>query len=313
MEKNKLVIIAGPTASGKSALAVGLAKRMGAEIISADSMQIYRGMDIGSAKVTKEEMQGVPHHLIDVLEPTEDFNVSVFKELAKGAMNRIYGSQKVPVLVGGTGFYIQALAYDIDFNEGETDDKIRSELEKEADSFGAAYMHEKLKEVDPDYADLTPPGNVKRVIRALEYWRITGECFSRRNARQSERSSPYELFFFVLNLPRDLLYERINERVDKMMEAGLLSEVKALKARGCRADMTSMQGLGYKQLLRHLNGEISLEQAVYDIKKETRHFAKRQLTWFKREKDAVWIDRTKFASDEEIIDQMEEKINGKQV
>ena len=313
MEKNKLVIIAGPTASGKSALAVKLAKRIDGEIISADSMQVYRGMDIGSAKVSMAEMQGVPHHLIDVLEPTEDFNVSIFKELADSALNRIYGAEKVPVLVGGTGFYIRAFAFDIDFNEGETDSAIRLSLEKEAEKYGAGHMHDRLMEVDPEYAGLTPAGNLKRVIRALEYYELTGERFSVRNARQAERSSPYELFFFVLDLPRDILYERINKRVDDMMEAGLLAEVKALKDKGCREDMTSMQGLGYRQILRHLNGEISLEEAVYDIKKETRHFAKRQLTWFKREKDAVWIDRTKFATDEEIIDLMEEKINGKKI
>ena len=313
MEKNKLAIIAGPTASGKSALGARLALRIGGEVISADSMQVYRGMDIGSAKVTEEETLGVPHHLIDVLEPTEDFNVSVFKELSEKALKEIYGSGKVPVLVGGTGFYIQALAYDIDFNEGEADEELRLRLEQEARERGAGHMHDRLREVDPDYALATPAGNLKRVIRALEYYELTGEKFSVRNSRQAERTSPYELFYFVLELPREILYERINKRVDKMMEAGLLSEVEELKAKGCTPQMTSMQGLGYKQLLRHLNGETGLKQAVEDIKKETRHFAKRQLTWFKREKNVIWIRKTEFASDEKIIYFMVEKIDGKQV
>lgn len=308
MEKNKLIIIAGPTAAGKSELAVALAKKINAEIISADSMQVYRGMDIGSAKITREKMQGIEHHLIDVLEPTEEFNVSVFKNKVGEALNLIYDKGKVPILAGGTGFYIQAAAYDINFEEGETDVKLRQSLEKEANLKGREYMHEKLLKVDPEYAALTPAGNLKRVIRALEYHYLTGKKFSGRNEEQSNRESPYDLSYFVLTLPRKILYERINSRVDKMLEEGLVKEVETLKDKGCTADMTSMQGLGYKQILKYLNGETGFETAVEDIKKETRHFAKRQLTWFKREKDAIWIDKSQFETDEKILDFMMGKI-----
>ncbi len=310
-ENNKLIIIAGPTAVGKSELAVALCSKIGGSVISADSMQIYKYMDIGSAKISPRETGGIKHYLIDVLDPGEEFNVSVFKNMAKEAVDEIRGLGKIPVLTGGTGFYIQALAYDIDFSEGETDPAVRERLEAEAERFGAGQLYKKLKEADPDYARITPQNNVKRVIRALEYMELTGERFSARNERQSLRCSPYELFYFVLTLPRDELYKRIDLRVDKMMEAGLLDEVRRLKEMGCRAEMTSMQGLGYKQLLRYLDGKTGLERAVDDIKKETRHFAKRQLTWFKREKNVIWIDKSEYGSDDEIIQFMTGAVNGR--
>ncbi|XME03363.1 tRNA (adenosine(37)-N6)-dimethylallyltransferase MiaA [Lachnospiraceae bacterium C1.1] len=303
--KNKLYILAGPTAVGKTALSIELAKRNDLEIISADSMQVYKRLDIGSAKIRPEEMQGVRHYLIDVLEPSENFNVARFQEMAKEAMNEIYSHNKTPLVVGGTGFYTQALLYDIDFSENEVDEKLRAEIDNEARERGADHLHSRLKELDAESAEAIPPGNVKRVARALEYCLSTGEKFSEHNKREREKESPYDFRYFVLNMPRDILYQRIEKRVDIMMETGLLEEVQNCMNEGLKRDMNSMQGLGYKQLLKYLYGECSLETAVDDIKKETRHFAKRQLTWFRREKNVIFIDKEKFASDEEILAYME--------
>ncbi len=312
-DKGRLVVIAGPTATGKSALAVKLAQMINGEVVSADSVQVYKHMDIGSAKITPAEMEGVPHHLIDVLDPKEDFNVSVFKDMAERAVRDIHGRGRTPILTGGTGFYIQALCHDIDFNEGETDVKVRERLEELGRNKGNAYLYELLKEKDPDYAKITPRNNVKRVIRALEYIELTGERFSVRNLRQSMRPSPYELYFFVLTLPREKLYELIDSRVDSMIKAGLIEEVVRLKEMGCTPGMTSMCSLGYAQIYKYLSGELSLDRAVYEIKRDTRHFAKRQLTWFKREKNTIFIDRDEFPDNEAIAEHIKGMIdNGRQ-
>ncbi len=303
--KRKLYILAGPTAVGKTALSIELAKRNNLEIISADSMQVYKGLDIGSAKIRKEEMQGVKHYLIDVLDPSENFNVARFQEMAKEASEEIYSNGKIPLLVGGTGFYTQAFLYDINFSENEVDEELRAHIDLEAKEKGAEYLHDRLKKLDIESADAIPVGNVKRVARALEFCISTGKKFSEHNRREREKESPYDFRYFVLNMPRDILYRRIEKRVDIMMEEGLLDEVKGCLEMGLKADMNSMQGLGYKQLIRHLTGECSLEEAVDDIKKETRHFAKRQLTWFRRERDVIFIDKDKFSSDTEIIEYME--------
>ncbi len=300
-EKPLLYVIAGPTAVGKTALSLILAKRLGAEIISADSIQVYRGMDIGSAKVRPSEMQGIRHHLIDILDPRESFDVALFTKLAKEAVSDIRERGKTPLVAGGTGFYLHAFIYDNDFSYGESDPSYRAELMKEALSPDND-LYERLKSADPDSAAAIPKGNVKRVIRALEFYRVTGKRISEHNREEREKESPYDLRFFVITMPRDRLYQRINERVDEMVEQGLFKETEELVSLGVKPGMTSLQGLGYKQAYLYLTGKYSYEEAVDAIKKETRHFAKRQLTWFKKEKEAVFIDKHKFRSDEEIAE-----------
>ena len=286
--KKPFVVLAGPTAVGKTKMSIRLAKAIGGEIISADSMQVYRHMDIGSAKIRLEEMEGVPHHLIDVLEPSEEFHVVKFQQMAKEA-----------ILTGGTGFYIQAVLYDIDFTKESGDDAYRKELEDFAERSGAEALHERLAAVDPKAAKDIHPHNIKRVIRALEYHHQTGDLISRHNEQERQKESPYDASYFVLNDDRQKLYRQIDRRVDLMIEAGLVDEVQALKDMGCTSSMVSMQGLGYKEILAYLDGECTLEEAVYVLKRDTRHFAKRQLTWFRREKDVIWVDKPDFDYDEE--------------
>ena len=304
MRGKPLIILAGPTAVGKTALSIRLAKTAGAEIISADSMQVYRHMDIGSAKITKEEMAGVPHYLVDVLEPEEEFNVVRFQQMAKEAADKIWAKGKIPLVVGGTGFYIQALLYDIDFTENDGDESYRRKLEQKAsDEQGACELYEMLKTADPGSAREIHPHNIKRVIRALEFYHQTGRKISEHNETQRRKESPYNYAYFVLTDDRGRLYERIDRRVDLMMEQGLLGEVRRLKERGVRRDSTAMQGLGYKELYAYLDGEYPLDEAVRIIKRDTRHFAKRQLTWFKREKDVIWADRSLIGQDEDKLAQ----------
>lgn len=287
----KLIVLTGPTAVGKTDLSIKLAKKVSGEIISADSIQVYKHMDIGSAKITQEEMDGVKHHLIDVLDPKESFNIATFKAMAVEAMESIYSRGNIPIITGGTGFYIQSVLYDINFADNE-DDGYRQTLELIAKDKGANYLYSMLRDVDPASADNIHANNVKRVIRALEYYHQTGQLMSEHNATESAKSSPYNFAYFVLNCNRELLYNRIDKRVDIMLEQGLVDEVKFLKDElGLTRDLVSMQGLGYKEILSYLDGEISLEEAVYILKRDTRHFAKRQLTWFKREKDVIWVDK----------------------
>lgn len=303
MKQKPMVILTGPTAVGKSALSVALAKRIDGEIISADSMQVYRHMDIGSAKITGEEMAGVPHFLIDELEPCEEFHVARFQKLAKNCAETIWARGKIPLIVGGTGFYIQALLYDIDFTEQDCDAAYRRSLEQLADERGMEYLHELLREADPEAAESIHAHNRKRVIRALEYHHLTGEKISVHNERERSRSSPYNFAYFVLTDDREKLYARIDARVDAMIEAGLVDEVRRLQEMGCQENMVSMQGLGYKEILAYLNGRCTLEEAVYLIKRETRHFAKRQFTWFRRERDVIWLDKGQYGyQDEKILD-----------
>lgn len=298
MEKKPLVILAGPTAVGKTKASVLLAKKIGGEIISADSMQVYRHMDIGSAKIRPEEMSGVPHHLIDVLEPEEDFNVVRFQQMARQALAEIWSRGRIPMVVGGTGFYIQALLYDINFTEDSGEDEFRACLEQTAREKGGEYLHQLLENVDPEAAGQIHPHNVKRVIRALEFHRQTGGKISEHNQKEREKQSPYRYAYFVLTDERSRLYERIDRRVDEMMEEGLLEEVRFLRDRGVPKTATSMQGLGYRQLYGYLEGRYTLDEAVRIIKRDTRHFAKRQLTWFRREKDVIWADRSVIGQDE---------------
>lgn len=301
MKKKPLVVLTGPTAVGKTKASIGLAKAIGGEIISADSMQVYEYMDIGSAKIRPEEMQGVPHYLIDDLKPWDEFHVVRFQQMAKNAMEQIYANGHIPIVVGGTGFYIQALLYDIDFTGTAQDDTYRAELENLVKEKGAAYLHNMLRKVDPKSAEDIHANNVKRVIRALEYYRQTGQKMSEHNEEERRKESPYEFVYFVLNAPREQLYARIDRRVDQMIEEGLVDEVKHLKELGCTKEMVSMQGLGYKEILAYLDEEYDLDTAVYTIKRDTRHFAKRQLTWFRREKDVIWLNKPDFAYDEEKI------------
>ena len=299
--KKPLIVLTGPTAVGKTSLSIALARAVEGEIISADSMQVYKHMDIGSAKIKKEEMEGIPHYLIDVLEPDEEFHVVRFQEMAQEAMKEIYSKGKIPILTGGTGFYIQAVVKDIDFSQDTEKSSVRERLENLAQEKGGEYLHELLAQRDPESAEKIHPNNIKRVIRALEYYELTGEKISLHNEREGEKVSPYNTAYFVLNDHRERLYEKIDRRVDQMLDEGLVEEVRRLAQMGYTRDMVSMQGLGYKEILDFLDGKISLEEAVYRIKRDTRHFAKRQLTWFRRERDVVWIDRTAFDGDEEKI------------
>ena len=310
--KRPLIILAGPTAVGKTAASIRLAKAIGAEIISADSMQVYRHMDIGSAKIRQEEMEGVPHYLIDVLEPEEEFNVVRFQQMAKAAAEEIYAKGKIPLVAGGTGFYIQALLYDIDFTENDGDTSYRRSLEKTAEEKGGEYLHAMLREADPKAAEEIHPHNIKRMIRALEFHHQTGGKISEHNEAEREKSSPYDFAYFVLTDERSRLYERIDRRVDKMMEESLLKEVRYLKERGVKRESTAMQGLGYKELYAYLDGECTLEEAVRIIKRDTRHFAKRQLTWFKRERDVIWADKSVIGqSDDAVVDFMRKELKNR--
>ena len=320
--KKPIIILTGPTAVGKTKASIELAKKIGGEIISADSMQVYKYMDIGSAKIRSEEMQGVPHYLIDELEPDEEFHVVRFQEMAKQAMEKIYANGHIPIVVGGTGFYIQALLYDIDFTEQEEDTALRehyAQIAKEqgnevlpemlAKEKGAQYLHEELRKVDEKSAETIHANNVKRVIRALEFFKQTGQKISEHNETERTKESPYDFCYFVLTDDRKLLYDRINLRVDQMVQDGLLEEVQSLKERGYTKDMVSMQGLGYKEILDYLDGDCTLEETIYILKRDTRHFAKRQLTWFRRERDVIWIDKSQYDHNEaKVVDMMITKI-----
>lgn len=300
MEKQPLIILTGPTAVGKTSLSLRLAKETGGEIVSADSMQVYKEMNIGSAKILPQQMQGIRHHLIDVLDPAEDFNVVTFQKLCKQAMTDIYKRGKLPILTGGTGFYIQAVLYDIDFTENEEDSDYRKTLEQEVQKTGGIErLHAQLQEIDPLSAEAIHANNIKRVIRALEFYHQTGKRISEHNAQEREKQSAYRSCYFVLTDEREKLYRQIDMRVEEMIKQGLVEEVEQLRARGLHKGQVSMQGLGYKEILSYLEGEISLEEAIYIIKRDTRHFAKRQLTWFRREKEVIWVDKAAFSYDED--------------
>ena len=307
----KLVILTGPTAVGKTSLSINLAKAINGEIISADCMQVYKKMDIGTAKISLAEMDGVPHHLIDVIEPEEEVHVVRFKEMALETMENIYSKGKIPIICGGTGFYIQALVYDIQFTDQEIDKEYRQYLEDYADKNGNEALHEMLKAVDEESAESIPAPNRKRVIRALEYFKQTGEKFSVHNNREKERVSPYNFAYFVLNDDRNLLYNRIDARVDKMYEAGLVDEVEKLLSEGCVPGMTSMDGIGYKEIISYLHGEYDLNTALELIKKNSRNYAKRQLTWFRREKEVIWLDKSILKSEQELLDKIMDSLKEK--
>ena len=301
MTKKPMIILSGPTAVGKTALSIELAKRVNGAIISADSMQVYKYMDIGSAKIMPEEMDGVKHYLINKLEPSEEFNIVRFQQMAKTALEEIYANGQIPIIAGGTGFYIQALLYDIDFENQDCNESYRKDLESFAKEHGNEALHARLQEIDPVSADKIHANNVKRVIRALEFYKLTGKPISEHNEAEQQKESPYNFAYFVLTDERENLYKRIDKRVDIMMEQGLLAEVQKLKAMGYHRNMVSMQGLGYKEILDYLDGKCTLEEAVYIIKRETRHFAKRQLTWFRREREICWMDKSAYNYEERAV------------
>ena len=293
--KKKILVIGGPTAVGKTELSIELAKRLNGEIISADSMQIYKYMDIGSAKVSKEEMNGVVHHLIDVVDPSINFSVADYKEQGEKTIKEIISRGKLPIIVGGTGLYINSLTCNMNFTEAEKDEEYRKELDKLANKHGNNYIHEMLKEIDPISYKEIHANNRKRVIRALEVYKLTGKPFSSYNAGEDFYKSEYDVFYYVLTMDREKLYERINLRVDIMMEKGLLEECIKLKEMGYTSSMQSMQGIGYKEILYYLEGNVKLQEAINMIKQGSRNYAKRQLTWFRRDPRVTFLDKDKLS------------------
>ncbi|NLK94134.1 MAG: tRNA (adenosine(37)-N6)-dimethylallyltransferase MiaA [Clostridiales bacterium] len=298
--KDKILVIAGPTASGKSDLAVSLAKSLNGEIISADSMQIYKYMNIGSAKISKDEMENIKHYMIDIVDPKEEFSVSQYKEQGDIAIKEILAKGKLPIIVGGTGLYINALTCNMNFSDTEKDEEYRNYLEALANEKGNEYIHEMLKNIDPISYNNIHYNNRKRVIRALEVYKLTSKPFSSYNAGDDFYNSNYDVHYYVLNMEREALYNKINERVDIMINKGLVEECRKLKEMGYTKDMQSMQGIGYKEIFYYLEGSISLNEAIEMIKQGTRNYAKRQLTWFRRDKRAEFLDRDKLTK-EEII------------
>jgi tRNA dimethylallyltransferase len=305
---NNLIVLTGPTGVGKTALSIRLAKELNGAIISADSMQVYKHMDIGTAKIMPDEMDGIEHYLVDCLEVDDDFNVARFKNMAKDAVDDIYSKDKLPIVVGGTGFYIQALLKDVNFNEAKGESELRQELLAFANENGEIALHNRLREIDPEAADKIHPNNIKRVIRAIEFFMESGEKISNHNEKESLKESIYNYRYFVLTNDRDILYKNIELRIDKMLDAWLVDEVKKIKDLGYSRDLVSQQGLGYKEIWAYLEGEMSLDEAVAILKRDTRHFAKRQLTWFKREKDVIWLDKQVYKDDDQLMAAIRENI-----
>lgn len=303
--KKTLIVIAGPTASGKTELSIKLAKKINGEIISGDSMQVYKHLDIGTAKITKDEMENVPHHLIDIIEPNEEYNVQIFQKNSKKIIEDIYSRGKIPIIAGGTGLYIDALVYNYSFIDEDNDSKIRDKLWADYYNFGVDYLVKKLQIADPDALNLIDLSNIKRLIRALEISEKNKIKYSEleRDSR-TEKTSQYDLFYFVITMNRDVLYDRINKRVDLMFENGWLSEVNSLLESGkVLPDFRSMQGLGYREILEFLNSGIPFEECVEKIKQNTRRFAKRQLTWFRKNKDIIWLDKS-LKNSEELLEEI---------
>ncbi|WP_160031947.1 tRNA (adenosine(37)-N6)-dimethylallyltransferase MiaA [Paenibacillus sp. An7] len=293
--KPKLLVLVGPTAVGKTKMSIELAKTFNAEIISGDSMQVYRQMDIGTAKIKPEEMDGIPHHLIDIHEPDYPYSVAEFQANCRHLIEDIHARGKLPFIVGGTGLYVESVCYNFQFSEVGSDEEFRKEQFDYADVHGPEKLHEKLREIDPPSAERLHPNDVRRVIRALEIYHMTGTRQSDQLAAQ-KKESPYDLCIVGLTMDRQMLYKRIEDRIDEMMEEGLVQEVAALLDHGVGPGCISMQGLGYKEIASYLRGEVPLETAVSELKRDTRRFAKRQLSWFRHMKDIHWVDMTDTAN-----------------
>lgn len=306
---NQVIVIAGPTASGKTGLSVEVAKQLHTEIVSADSMQIYQGMDVGTAKVTEDEMCGIPHHMIDIVSPMENYNVSRYVEDARPIVDDILSRGKIPVIAGGTGLYINSLVYGYDLAPIPSDDAVREEITQLYKEKGGEYLLEELRRIDPKTAERLHPNNARRLIRALEVYRISGTTISDQEERTKNAPKPYDVKFFVLDTDRDKLYERINRRVDLMLENGLVTEVKTLLEQGIPKTNTSMQAIGYKEIVEYLDGYLTLDEAVEKLKMESRRYAKRQLTWFRRNEGAHWLEASlpKEELAKEILDTMKKR------
>lgn len=298
--KNNLLVIVGPTAVGKTAVSIDLAKKIDGEIISADSMQIYKHMDIGTAKIKKEEMEDIPHYLIDIVYPDEEFTVANYKKYAEEHINDINERGKIPIVVGGSGLYINSLVYELSFSRVKPNEEFRKRYEEIADTYGNQYIYDELSRVDPVAAKRINPNDRKRIIRALEIFYGTGKPMSKFNKDFRKETDKYNLAMIGLTMDRAALYKRINNRVDIMVEEGLIEEVEKLLSKGYNKELTSMQAIGYKEIIEYIEGNCNLEEAIETLKRNTRRFAKRQLTWFRREKRLYWIDVSKFESIEDI-------------
>lgn len=302
--RENLMVIVGPTAVGKTAISIKLAKILNGEIISADSMQIYKYMDIGTAKVTPEEMEGIPHYLIDVVYPDEEFTVADYKELAEKIISDINKKGKIPIVVGGTGLYVNSLVYDLNFTKVPPNEKIRKRLNELADKFGNEYIHNMLEKIDKESSKRIHVSDRKRIIRAIEIYEVTGIPMSEQNRDFRKQNDRYNLAMIGFNMDRDKLYERINMRVDKMIENGLIAEVANLLKMGYTKDLTSMQGIGYKEIIKYLEGELTLEESIELIKKGSRNYAKRQLTWFRRDSRIKWFNLDEYSNLDILVNQI---------
>jgi len=294
MKKIPLVVITGPTASGKTDLAIRIAKRLDGEIISADSMQIYRYMDIGTANPTEEERQGIPHYMIDIVDPDEEYNVAMYQKDANTCIRHAANRSRLPILTGGSGLYVNSIIYPMNFTDAVEDPDYRCFLKNILKNRGSIYLHNMLRDIDPDTAAKLHPNDTRRVIRALEVYHLTGKTMTEYQQNYRDMDPPFHLIMYALTMDRKILYDRINQRVDKMIESGLVDEVKSLLERGYTKNLVSMQGLGYKEIIAYLEGSYTLEEAVYVLKRDTRRFAKRQITWFKRERRIQWLNIEKF-------------------
>ena len=300
MNKPKVIVICGPTASGKTALSIELAKKINGEIISSDSMQIYKDMDIGTAKPTKQEMQEIKHYLLNFVEPDQRYSVAQFKKDAEKAIEEILAKNKVPIIVGGTGLYVDSLIYGIEYQEIELDKKYREELEEKAQKEGLETLYEQAQKIDPQAMEKISANDKKRILRILEIYHSTGKTKTEQEIESRKNEVKYDYKVFALNMEREKLYERINKRVDIMIEQGLIQEVENLCSKYTEFP-TAMQGLGYKEVVEYLQGKISEQEMIEKIKMETRRYAKRQLTWFRKNKQTIWLDATKGKENVEII------------
>lgn len=308
---NKIIVLVGPTAVGKTYVSVQLAKKLNTEIISADSMQIYKEMNVGTAKITEDEKQGITHHMIDIISPNEKFSVSEFKSESEKIIDNILEENKIPIIVGGSGLYVNSLIYDLDFGNAKSDNKIRDYYTALYNEKGEDFLYEKLKEIDPESSEKIHKNNVKRVIRALEVHEITGKKFSELNTDIRKYSKKYDCILIGLNMDRKILYERINQRVDKMLSEGLIEEVRNLIKEGYDKNLVSMQGIGYKEIVEYLEGNISLEETVIILKRNTRRFAKRQFTWFLRDTNVKWFDISTINDIDSTVDSIQDFISSR--